>query len=62
VGSAFIEEIRMKFINADNLHRKSLDMGHPSFVPATLAPRDHFPVVFPKGVGHNPVGNQNDVL
>jgi hypothetical protein len=27
--AAFIEESRMKFINANNLHRKSGGMGHP---------------------------------
>jgi hypothetical protein len=30
--AAFIEESRMKFINADKLHSKSGDMEHPSFV------------------------------
>jgi hypothetical protein len=30
--AAFIEESRMKFINANKLHRKSGGMGHPSFV------------------------------
>src|ERR1700678_510695 len=29
--AAFIEESRMKFINANKLHRKSGGMGHPSF-------------------------------
>ena len=30
--AAFLEESRMKFINANNLHRKSGGIGHPSFV------------------------------
>src|ERR1700678_3318982 len=30
--AAFIEESRIKFINANKLHRKSGGMGHPSFV------------------------------
>jgi hypothetical protein len=30
--AAFIEESRMKFINANKLHRKSGGMGHPAFV------------------------------
>jgi hypothetical protein len=29
--AAFIEESRMKFINANKLHRKSGGVGHPSF-------------------------------
>jgi hypothetical protein len=27
----------MKFINANNLHRKSVGMGHPSFVRGLIA-------------------------
>jgi pyruvate formate-lyase activating enzyme-like uncharacterized protein len=30
--AAFIEESRMKFINANKLHRKSGGVGHPSFL------------------------------
>jgi hypothetical protein len=30
--AAFIMESRMNFINATKVHRKSGDMGHPSFV------------------------------
>jgi hypothetical protein len=37
--AAFIEESRMKFINASNLHRKSGGMGQPSLCEGT---RDGF--------------------
>jgi hypothetical protein len=37
--AAFIEESRVKFINADKLHRKSGGMGHPSFVRESALPR-----------------------
>jgi hypothetical protein len=30
--AAFVEESRIKFINANKLHRKSGGVGHPSFV------------------------------
>src|ERR1700678_3730285 len=40
--AAFIEESRLKFINANKLHRKSGGMGHPSLVrepePGRLSP------------------------
>src|ERR1700690_3709680 len=50
--AAFIEESRMKFINANKLHRKSGGMGHPSFVrereaeplPRDLKMRMHLPL------------------
>ena len=37
-GAAFIEASRMKFINANELHRKSWGMGHPSFVADAQRP------------------------
>jgi len=33
--AAFIKESRMKFINANKLHRKSGGVGHPSLVEGT---------------------------
>jgi hypothetical protein len=33
--AAFSEESRMKFTNADKLHRKSGDVGHPAFMAGT---------------------------
>src|ERR1700677_1094451 len=37
--AAFIEESRMKFINANKLHRKSGGMGHPSVCEGTRGTR-----------------------
>src|SRR5271170_6848197 len=40
--AAFIEESRMKFINASKLHRKSGGMGHPSLCEGTRAYQAEF--------------------
>jgi hypothetical protein len=37
VYAAFIEESRMKIINANKLHRKSGGMGHPVFLAGAQA-------------------------